>query len=203
MNKLKFVFTNENTTLDYTIKNLNCNEKEFMKWLARFDYSEIEEEFGVHDFSGHVMSDEETVGFTSSEVSNERFMELMTVWFDVLKDANFVSNQEIEVIGEIEKVTINISNELLNKVIDLELDLDDMTFEDEIEESFEEYLDETLTDEMGYYEYDGLCGDGYLIQINDENDDWEENFLVVVDLIKDFFINNKINFNTSNIKDND
>lgn len=192
---LNFVFGDENTGLEYRLNNLNCTEDEFFQWLETFDYEHLEHKYGIHDFSGGRTDEENTVGFSSYEISKSDFDIVMEIWRKGLVDAGFIPNdQKVEITGEEYKATIVITNPLMNYTEIYEVEnFSTQEFEDEIDEDFGEFLDEEIGEDYGFYEYDGEQGEGdHLIQLNDEEDNWEENFQKVVKKIKKYFKKNKI-----------
>ena len=196
---LNFVFSDQNTGLQYELNNLNCSEDDFFKWLETFDYEPLEHKYGIHDFAGGSDDEESVVGFTSYEISKSDFDIVMEIWRKGLVDAGFIPNdQKVEITGEEYKATIVITNPLMNYTEIYEVEnFSTQEFEDEIDEDFGEFLeDEICGDEYGVYEYDGDQGEGdHLIQMNYEEDDWEEMFNKVVKKIKKYFKKANIDLN--------
>jgi len=69
-----------------------------------------------------------------------------------------------------------------------------------VEDDFAEFVEDNLCgDEYGIYEYDGEQDDDeYLIQINDDEDDWKENFERVIEKIIEYLKKEEIEFKKLN-----
>lgn len=193
---VNFVFSDQNTGLEYRINNLNCTEEQFMDWLGTFDYEPLEHKYGIHDYAGMIDDNEVVVGFTSYEISKSDFDIVMEIWRKALVEAGFISeDQKVEIVGEEYKPTIVITNPLMDYTEIYEVEnVSIQEFEEELDEDFGEFLeDEICGDDYGVYEYDGDQGEGdHLIQMNYEEDDWEKVFAKVVKKIKKYFKYNKI-----------
>ena len=111
-----------------------------------------------------------------------------------------MKTKTFEEFSENKTPKIVIYNSLMEYTETYEIDSNIEEFEENYLEYFSEYLDDNLTEEDGYYEFDGDQGDyDYLIQLNlendDENEDWEKTFAKAVNKIKKFFKNKKISLN--------
>ena len=78
-----------------------------------------------------------------------------------------------------------ITNELKYHEVEIQVkeEITDENF-DEWLEKMEEFSQQDYLQDMGIYEFDGWDLDKSFLQINDENDDWLENFNKVVEIFK-------------------
>lgn len=189
--QVNFVFSDENTEQQYVIKDLKCTEDQFFEWLENFSYDHLETTYGIHDYSGG--EDEDgclEVGFSSYEISKANFVIVMEIWRKALLDAGFITeDQQVEIIGEEATPIIVITNSMMDYTERYELELvSKEMFDEDYAEDFEEYLNDNLDEDDGFYEFDGDMGDNeYLIQLDNEEDDWEKSFDKAVKKIKKFF----------------
>ena len=90
------------------------------------------------------------------------------------------------------KPKILIYNSLMehSELFSLEISVDEF---EEIEEAFDDFLNDNFDDEDGFYEYDGCIDENvYQVQIDDECDGWEGRFQLSVSKIKNYFEKEKI-----------
>lgn len=78
-----FHFYDQNTDKDYLLP-IDCSEREFNTWSEEDEQEHAfvsdMESYGVHDWSGGMDENEITLGYTSYEVEEEQFPELLEKW---------------------------------------------------------------------------------------------------------------------------
>lgn len=91
-----FRFHDENTDKDYLLP-VTCCEREYNDWLEH-DVSEVGfvsdmENYGVHDCNSGVDENEVSLGFTSYEVEEDQFPELLEKWKQKLVELGWASHE--------------------------------------------------------------------------------------------------------------